>query len=426
MKKTKNEIAIKASNVNKSFLIPHEKITTTKEHFVSIFKRTTYEKFHVLNDISFEINKGDFFGIIGKNGCGKSTLLKLLANILTPTTGKITVNGKVSPFLELGVGFNPELTGKENVYLNGALLGLTRRQIDERYDQIVEFSELENFMDLKVKNYSSGMFVRLAFSVAIQVDADILLLDEVLAVGDSAFQEKCFSVFEHLKKKGKTIVFVSHSSGLIEKFCNKVLYISNGHCAYVGKPTKALYLYDQANFYEEAERLKKENDNNDAQLKESEKKINDESLENLKKTKAKKSGNQFAEIISVKTYDTNDKELYIFHSGDSFLIKIKVNRKDKNLKILNIGIRIHNLLGVEVLSCNSKLDSFKLGDNNEVSVMFDKVPLRHGEYSISVNVFGDSLMPKYDQLDNIRTIKFTKPHSDMYNGIIISKYKWLK
>ncbi|MDP4008386.1 MAG: Wzt carbohydrate-binding domain-containing protein [Candidatus Peregrinibacteria bacterium] len=239
---------ISVQKVSKKFLIPHEKKTTLKEHFVHLFNKTTYETFEALNDISFEIKKGEFVGIIGANGSGKSTLLKIISGIYSPTKGMVNVSGKISPFLELGVGFDPELSGAENVYLNAAVLGLSKKEIDARYKDIVAFAELERFMDMKVKNYSSGMFVRLAFSVAIQVDADILIMDEVLAVGDARFQEKCFNVFRKFKEEGKTIVFVTHDIGSIRRFCDRCLYLKKGELVAQGAVEKVIdqYIYQQA------------------------------------------------------------------------------------------------------------------------------------------------------------------------------------
>jgi|SRR3989339_344448 len=237
--------AVSLHNVSKKFYIPHEKRTTLKEHFIHIFNKTKYESFHALNNISFNVKKGEFLGIIGANGSGKSTLLKIIAGIYNPSEGKVTVNGKISPFLELGVGFDPELSGTENVYLNGAVLGLSKKQIDKKYQAIVEFAEMERFMDMKVKNYSSGMFVRLAFSVAIQADADILIMDEVFAVGDASFQQKCFEVLRRLKELNKTIIFVSHDINTMRSFCNRILYLKNGQMHMIGDPNEAIdqYLY---------------------------------------------------------------------------------------------------------------------------------------------------------------------------------------
>jgi ABC-2 type transport system ATP-binding protein len=235
-----DDIGIKVDGISKTFKLPHEKQTSLKGAAINIFKRgnRSFERQQALKDITFEINKGDFFGIVGRNGSGKSTLLKMLAGIYLPDTGSIQVNGKLTPFIELGVGFNPELTGRENIFLNGALLGFNRNEVKAMYNDIVEFAELERFMEQKLKNYSSGMQVRLAFSIAIRARSDILLLDEVLAVGDAAFQQKCFNYFEDLKQQKKTVVFVSHDMSAIRRFCNNAIYLNEGKLTMRGKPSK--------------------------------------------------------------------------------------------------------------------------------------------------------------------------------------------
>lgn len=221
------KIAIKVENISKNFKIPHEKIKSIRSAFVNVFRKNTYEKFKALNNISFEVKKGEFFGIIGRNGSGKSTLLKILAGIYEKDAGKIKINGMISPFLELGIGFNPNLSGRDNVYLNATVLGMTKKQINQKFNDIIKFSELEKFVDQKLSHYSSGMQVRLAFSVAIHANREILLLDEVLAVGDEAFQKKCYEYFEKTKGK-KTIIFISHDHEQIERFCDRAMWINNG------------------------------------------------------------------------------------------------------------------------------------------------------------------------------------------------------
>ena len=223
-----DDIAIKVENVSKQFLLPHQRASSIKTSFLNPFTRIENEKQMALDGVSFEVKKGEFFGIVGRNGSGKSTLLKCMAGVYTPDKGHIKVNGSLVPFIELGVGFNPELSGRDNVYLNGALLGFSRTEIDAMYEEIVDFAELEKFMDQKLKNYSSGMQVRLAFSIAIKARGEILLLDEVLAVGDAAFQQKCFNYFEELKSKKQTIVIVSHNMEAIKRFCTKAVFLKDG------------------------------------------------------------------------------------------------------------------------------------------------------------------------------------------------------
>ena len=219
---------IKFDQVTKKFSMLKQK--TFKEFLPALFSgKKTKDEFIAFENISFEIQKGETVGIIGPNGCGKSTILKLVAGVMSPASGKITVNGKVSPLIELGAGFHPELTGRENIYLNATILGLKKKEIDKKYESIVEFSELKEFIDQPIKHYSSGMYVKLAFSVAIQVDPEILIIDEILAVGDAAFQPKCFAKMEEFKKKGITILFVSHALGQVENFCTKAIYINDHH-----------------------------------------------------------------------------------------------------------------------------------------------------------------------------------------------------
>jgi ABC-2 type transport system ATP-binding protein len=240
-----DDIAISVQDLNKTFKLPHEKNSSIKGALINLRKhKKGYEKQHVLKNISFDIKKGEFFGIVGRNGSGKSTLLKLLAGIYAPDSGVIQVNGKLTPFIELGVGFNPELTGRENVFLNGALLGFNRKEMLALYDDIVEFAELERFMDQKLKNYSSGMQVRLAFSIAIRAQSDILVLDEVLAVGDAAFQMKCFDYFYELKERKATVVLVSHDRTSLERFCDRGILIDQGEIVESGSMQEIMQRYD--------------------------------------------------------------------------------------------------------------------------------------------------------------------------------------
>ena len=234
---TDKQIAVKVDHVSKYFKLPTEATNSLRTALVNRFKGIKgYKEQHVLKDISFEVEKGDFFGILGRNGSGKSTLLKIISEIYVPEKGTVTIDGKLVSFIELGVGFNPELTGRENVYMNRAMLGFSTAEIDAMYDDIVDFAELHEFMNQKLKNYSSGMQVRLAFSVAIKAQGDILILDEVLAVGDEAFQRKCNDYFQERKKSGKTTILVTHDMGAVKKYCNKAVLIENGLVKAIGDP----------------------------------------------------------------------------------------------------------------------------------------------------------------------------------------------
>jgi ABC-type polysaccharide/polyol phosphate transport system ATPase subunit len=240
--------AVTVEGVSKSFKLPHQKYSTLKERALHPFRSRTYDELRAVKDVTLSIQQGEFFGIVGRNGSGKSTLLKCLAGIYEQDTGTVEVHGRLSPFIELGVGFNPELTARENVLINAIMLGLTRREARDRFDEIIAFAELEEFLDLKLKNYSSGMSVRLAFSVAVQVDADVLLVDEVLAVGDAAFQQKCFEQFHRLKDAGKTIVFVTHDMSAVERFCDRAMLLERGRILSLGEPHAIARAYNELNF----------------------------------------------------------------------------------------------------------------------------------------------------------------------------------
>lgn len=238
-----DDYALKVTNLHKTFKLPTEKAWGLKQAIFNRIKGVKgYKIQHVLQGIDFTVEKGEFLGIVGRNGSGKSTLLKVLAGIYMPEQGSVKVNGNIVPFIELGVGFNPELTGRENVYLNGALLGFSNADMDKMYDDIVDFAELRDFMDQKLKNYSSGMQVRLAFSIAIRARGDILILDEVLAVGDAAFQEKCNEYFKSLHGQ-QTVILVTHDMANVERFCDRAILIENGKVACEGKPEKVTKAY---------------------------------------------------------------------------------------------------------------------------------------------------------------------------------------
>jgi ABC-type polysaccharide/polyol phosphate transport system ATPase subunit len=245
---SKGPMAVSVENVSKTFRLPHQQYSTLKERALHPFRSTTYDELRAVRDVSFEIAEGEFFGIVGRNGSGKSTLLKCIAGIYGVDTGRISIAGRLSPFIELGVGFNPDLNARDNVVINAIMLGLTRKQAMERFEHVVAFAELEGFMDLRLKNYSSGMLVRLAFATAIQVDAEILLIDEVLAVGDAAFQQKCFEEFFRLKREGRTIVFVSHDMFSVERFCDRAMLMEHGHMTQIGEPRVIGRAYHELNF----------------------------------------------------------------------------------------------------------------------------------------------------------------------------------
>lgn len=325
------DIAIRVEHVSKDFVLPHEKVTKVKDLFTSLFRRRihTQEMQHALKDVSFEVKKGEFFGIVGRNGSGKSTMLKMLAGIYQPTKGTLHVDGKLVPFIELGVGFNPELTGRENVYLNGAMMGFSQTQTDAMYSDIVAFAELEDFMDQKLKNYSSGMQVRLAFSVAIKAEAEILLVDEVLAVGDADFQRKCYGYFKSLKKAHKTVIFVTHDMGAVREYCDRGILIDNARIVAEGSANDIATSYTRIF--------------NDSRFNDSQKNSSDTD---------KRWGNSRIKIERVEmakhTYD------------ESELINFKISMKARMATSDPVfGFLIRNEIGVAIAGTNTRIEAVK-------------------------------------------------------------------
>ena len=241
-------VVIDVQGVEKTFRIPKHRVDTFKERAAHPLRRSEYRELRALRGVSFDVGRGEFFGIVGRNGSGKSTLLKVLSSIYRAEAGSIRIGGRLAPFIELGVGFNPELTARENVALNGVMMGLGRREAARRLDSVLDFADLREFVDLKLKNYSSGMTVRLAFAVMVEADADIMLVDEVLAVGDAAFAQKCMDVFEQKRDAGKTVVLVTHNMALVQSFCDRAMLLHDGHQHYTGDPEEATLRYYRLNF----------------------------------------------------------------------------------------------------------------------------------------------------------------------------------
>jgi ABC-2 type transport system ATP-binding protein len=241
-------LAIEVRGIEKTFRIPHHRVDTFKERALHPFARGEQRELRALNHISFEVYRGEFFGVVGRNGSGKSTLLKIMSSIYRADAGRIRMAGRLAPFIELGVGFNPELTSRENVVLNGVMMGLSRREAQRRLDAVLDFAELREYTDLKLKNYSSGMMVRLAFAVMVEADADIMLVDEVLAVGDASFAQKCMDVFRDKRRAGRTLVLVTHDMATVQSFCDRALLLHDGDLRYLGDPEEAALRYYRLNF----------------------------------------------------------------------------------------------------------------------------------------------------------------------------------
>ena len=331
------DIAIKVENVSKNFVLPVEKINSVKGYLTSLTKGSMSKQKTVhtaLKDINFEVKKGEFFGIVGRNGSGKSTLLKIIAGIYQPTVGKVTVNGKLVSFIELGVGFNPELSGRENVYLNGAMLGFSHQETEEMYESIVDFAELRPFMDQKLKNYSSGMQIRLAFSMAIRAKADIMIFDEVLAVGDSDFQTKCFDYFNQIKNdKSITVIFISHSMDAVREYCSRAMLIESSQIQIIGSTAKVTENYL---------------------------KLFSNKEEDEEKNKDNRWGNHAVKIKKVTSDQTKDS------------IKLSILAKfNQDFENPVFSIRIRESSGAEITGTNTRLEHIKTGiikKNQEVSL----------------------------------------------------------
>ncbi len=362
-------VVVRVTSLSKAFRLPHQKHRTLKSVIINPFIRgRRIESQEVLRGLSFDIKRGEFLGIVGRNGGGKSTLLKLLAFIYAPTKGKVEISGKLVPFIELGVGFNPELTGRDNVYLNGALLGLSDSDIDEIYDDIVAFAELERFMDQKLKNYSSGMQVRLAFSLATRAEADILLVDEVLAVGDIAFQRKCYEHFSSLKRQGKTVIFISHDMNAVREYCTRALLLDEGKIVAAGTPDEIAEKYMRLMSVQSADIERKPGDN---------KRWGDKTVH-----------------IEAGPLSTDDKKI---------TLQMSITAK-KDVRDQVVGFSLHGADGQVICGTNTELLHKKIqpmakGDRLTLEWEVPNI-LRDGTYSIGVASHGYGGLPVYDWWNN--------------------------
>lgn len=374
---------VSVKNLDKIFKLPHEKHQTLKASLIN-FRKRSYEKQHVLKNLNFDIKEGEFFGIVGRNGGGKSTLLKILAGIYQPTSGQVQISGSLTPFIELGVGFHSELTGRDNVFLNGAMLGMTRDEVTEVYDEIVGFAELERFMDQKLKNYSSGMMVRLAFSIAIQAKTDILLVDEVLAVGDANFQAKCYDFFHQLKKDKRTVVFISHDMSAVQQYCDRAIIIEGGKIVEEGNPRKIAQNYTNLNMKQNEDDLKSKN----------EEKVDD----------GKRWGNGDATIA--KVYTSNTKKNSSTFTPEDKEIEVCIEFKaNKDLESPTVGCVLNNSEGKLVFATNTeileqKLPDIKAGKTSTAKFRIDNV-LADGRYTISCAVANADRSQPFSRVEDV-------------------------
>lgn len=418
---------IQVKDVTKKFRIYYDKGATLKEKVI-FRNRNKYEDRWVLKGINLNIKKGETVGLIGENGSGKSTLLKLLSRIIYPNSGEIKINGKVSSLLELGAGFHPDMTGKENIYMNASIFGLTKAQIDDRLDDIIAFSELEEFMDNPVRTYSSGMYMRLAFSVAINVEADILLIDEILAVGDASFQKKCFDKILELKQKGITIVFVSHDLGAVERLCDRVIWLENGNIDINGK---GKYVIDKYLLYmsEKDEKRTKVINQNVKSHEENNKTAEDEKVKS-KPLPIHDSQNRWgsgeAVIRTVKIFNSELQTKTLLISGQKYTISIEYKILNEDI-ISNIvfGIAIFTSSGTHCYGTNTSIDNIKLKNiNKEGTIKFgiEELNLINGNYYLNVAIH-DLNGKQYDYLEKCYQFEVYSTNKDV--GICRLPHKWV-
>jgi ABC-type polysaccharide/polyol phosphate transport system ATPase subunit len=361
------DYAVEIQDVSKMFKLYHENVRSLKEKVLLLRKRG-YERFWALEDININVKPGETLGIIGANGSGKSTLLKCITKILYPTTGKITTNGSIAALLELGAGFQPDLTGRENIYLNASILGFSKKEVDKRFDEIVAFSELGRFIDNHVRNYSSGMYIRLGFAIAINVDPDILIIDEVLAVGDEAFQRKCLDRIEEIQESGKTIIFVTHNVEVTKEICSNVVMLDHGHIVKSGNPRDVVNYYHQ--LMETAE-------------------------------EGSERGTRQVEVTGVTLLDERGEPTAEFQTGQSMKIRVDYSIREPVVDPV-FGFSIDDYRGFTAYGTNTMLKGMELGTlSGEGFVQFDlkSLPMLEGRYLVSVAVHSRDEQTVYHWLE---------------------------
>ena len=390
-------VAVRADSVSKKFRLFKERNNSLKATVLR-GRRVISEDFWALRDVSFEVEEGETFGLIGENGSGKSTMLKCLTRILRPNEGSVTVNGKVSALLELGAGFHPELSGRENVFLNGAILGLSQKELRRRFDEIVEFAGVGPFIDEPVKNYSSGMYVRLGFSVAINVDPDVLFVDEVLAVGDEAFQRKCNEKFAEMRGQGKTIVLVSHGLGVVQNLCHRVAWFSHGHLMEVGKPKDVIQAYTETV----------------------------QPNRKLDEHGKPRWGSGEGRITAVELLDGTDRPLDKLHSGERAVVRLHYEL-DGPIEQPVFGLSIRTLDGFEITAPKSRDVNCVpdlLDGAGHVDVTFDEVRLLPGTYDITATLSDHSSLHDFDVRQDILRFDVERGAYAEDSGVVSLGGRW--
>lgn len=407
---------IKVEKISKMFKLYYDRPLSLKERVIRGGKGV-YREFYALSDVSFDVKRGSTVGLVGQNGCGKSTLLKIINRTMFPEQGKVTVKGKVASLIELGAGFHPELSGRENIYINATIFGITKDEIERRIPEIIKFSELEEFIDNPIRTYSSGMYARLAFSVAINVDADILLVDEILGVGDMNFQAKCANKIFEMRRNGITILLVTHDMGTIDRLCDYAVWLDQGVKMAEGDPKKIQGLYMAF--------MAQKNDEKNVEKVVDEEiiKNKDESLPketNYNKIKGEHFGNNMLEFTDCKLLNDRGRDKRSFQTGED--IKLQVNYRCRTIPEtmnINIGIEIKNQQGILIYGTNTTREgnrNLKIKKEGVIEVCFPKVMLVAGEYYIGIALTDESEAVKYDYYPNIVSFKIYSAINDI--GVI--------
>ncbi|MFQ6109039.1 MAG: ABC transporter ATP-binding protein [Candidatus Aminicenantales bacterium] len=376
--------AVKVQNVSKKFKLYHEKTLNLKYAFLNFLtgkKSSYYDEFWALKNISMYIKQGETIGIIGENGSGKSTLLKLMAKIIYPDDGQIETHGKIAALIEIGAGFHSELSGRENIYINGSILGLTKKEIDENLARIIAFSGLEDFIDNPIKTYSSGMYVRLGFSIAIHVNPDILLVDEILAVGDESFQKKCFQKIERFKNEGKTIVLVSHDLTSVEKICDRVFLLDKGLIAAEGDPVEVISHYHRILYEKEEKQLSAE-----------------EARPEITASEKNRWGSGEAEITQIEFLDKSDAERQVFKPGDFMKVRIHYVAHQR-IKNPVFGVAFYREEGIHLTGPNTKTSGYNIDSirgRGFIEYIIPSIPFLPGTYFFTASIYDHSCLHAYD------------------------------
>lgn len=407
---------IELRNVSRQYEMQRARRRSLQETFISFFRRQPQERalFWPVRDLSFAIYPGDCVGIIGPNGAGKSTLLKLITGILPPTTGDLMVNGRISSLLELGAGFHPDLTGRENIYLNGSIYGLSRRQMDQRLDAIIDYAELDEFIDTPIKHYSSGMYVRLGFAVAIHTDPDLLLVDEVLAVGDASFQRKCLSSIQHFRDQGGTLLFVTHDLNSIQSICKRVLWLEHGKIQAEGHPTDVIMAYLQHLGQKEEERRQREG------------KTPSTSTEEAPPPTPRRWGSGLVRITAVELCDAANQSHSTFHNGDALKIRLHY-QADQPVEQPVFGLAIHHQNGTHICGPNTKFDELPIPRVEGAGVIdycIPSLPLLEGDYTVSVAVVDAALAETYDYHDRLYPFQVYRGKAKEFYGLVTLNGRW--